>query len=169
MCLKNLVLCRRSRDASKPQFISEFSVKASKRDTDSWRSLPSASSSDRAEPKRSVLSLSPLGRLCLLMLRASAAKLWATGVLTMQLLGESMMLQLSNIHYSLTSDVSTCTSPVLLGDAMADHSVPPSVVSLGAKDIFATRNNLKECSVHCHLRWKSTPHSDFKQVSVCAL
>ncbi|KAL3137981.1 hypothetical protein ABBQ38_005221 [Trebouxia sp. C0009 RCD-2024] len=43
---------RRSRDASKPQFISEFSVKASKRDADSWRSLPSASSSDRAETKR---------------------------------------------------------------------------------------------------------------------
>ena len=84
-CFKDVVLCRRSRDASKPQFISEFSVKASKRDTDSWRSLPSASSSDRAEPKRSVLSLMPLGRVLLAHVAGHCCRLlWAPGVLTMQ-------------------------------------------------------------------------------------
>ena len=57
---------RRARDTAKPQFISEFSVKASRRNTDSWRDLPSrnltASSSDHAELKRSVLLLCAVWR-----------------------------------------------------------------------------------------------------------
>ncbi|DBB12899.1 TPA: hypothetical protein ACH3X3_005657 [Trebouxia sp. C0006] len=47
---------RRARDTAKPQFISEFSVKASRHSSDSWRDLPSrnltAASSDRAELRR---------------------------------------------------------------------------------------------------------------------
>lgn len=56
---------RPGRGTPKPQFISEFSVKASRHSTESWRDLPSrnpASSSDRAEPRRSVLTLCTHGR-----------------------------------------------------------------------------------------------------------
>lgn len=57
---------RRARDTAKPQFISEFSVKASRHSSDSWRDLPSrnltASSSDRAELRRSVLLLCAVWR-----------------------------------------------------------------------------------------------------------
>ena len=59
------VAYRPGRDTPKPQFISEFSVKASRHSTESWRDLPSrnpASSSDRAEPRRSVLTLCTHGR-----------------------------------------------------------------------------------------------------------
>lgn len=59
------VAYRPGRGTPKPQFISEFSVKASRHSTESWRDLPSrnpASSSDRAEPRRSVLTLCTHGR-----------------------------------------------------------------------------------------------------------
>lgn len=100
------VLCRRSRDASKPQFISEFSVKASKRDTGSWRTLPSASSSDRAETKRSVLSLPLAGGLCLLMLPAT--------VLLQHTVGSKDVATADQV--SITSVVVTCWPPRFLWD-----------------------------------------------------
>ena len=61
-----LASCRREKDTAKPQFISEFSVKASRPSTNSGRDGSTrnavASSSDRAEPRRFVLYLYALGR-----------------------------------------------------------------------------------------------------------
>ena len=60
------------------------------------------------------------------------------------------------------------TSTVLLCDSMADQVFPPTVVSLRAKDVFATSSNLEECSVHYNSKGgSSTPHSEFSHVSVC--
>lgn len=81
-----VVPCRRGRDTAKPQFISEFSVRASRQSTDSWRDLPSrdpnAASSDRTEPRRSVLSLCAIGRPCDVLQDSTAQQntphLWVT-------------------------------------------------------------------------------------------
>lgn len=108
--VSNTLCCRRSRDASKPQFISEFSVKASKRDIDSWRNLPSASSSDRPEPKRSVPSSSSAGRALFAHVTSHCCRaLWAPGVSTMQAKASHFVVMRLPLDVSCRA-ASTCTA-----------------------------------------------------------